>query len=89
MRDPLAALKARFRARAAANVERIEDLWATDRGSGELRGVIHDLAGAAGIFGHPRLGEAAMEIDDRYAAGDQPDEVQIEILLLRLREAAG
>lgn len=89
MTDPLAALKARFLVRAAANRERIEGLWAEDRSAAELRSVIHDLAGAAGIFGHPLVGEAAMEIDVRYANGGEPDAEQIERLLSRLREAIG
>lgn len=44
----------------------------------------HNLAGAAGTFGHAALSEAAMAIDDRYVAGETPDRDQLALLERRL-----
>ena len=88
MSDPLAALKMRFRVRAAADLDRLTRLWADEPETPELRALIHDLAGAAGIFGFPDLSAAALEIDNRHASGFQPDGVQMDRLFKGLREAA-
>lgn len=64
MNDPLAPLRAKF-------VERcVEDealLAAADplAPSEDLRMVVHRLAGAAGVFGHPQIGEFARILDDQ------------------------
>nr|WP_280644133.1 Hpt domain-containing protein [Brevundimonas alba] len=82
-------MKARFRLRAAEDLERLERLWTEEPDSADIRRTVHDLAGSAGIFGHPALGEAALAIDDRYASGGHPEQPQMDLLLQRLREAAG
>lgn len=86
MTDPLEALRDRFRLRAVRDGERIKQLWAENAASDELRGLIHDLSGAAGIFGYPSVSDAARVIDDRHAADQAPDDDQIATLLNRLAE---
>jgi HPt (histidine-containing phosphotransfer) domain-containing protein len=86
--DPLAPLRHKFRARAANDLARLRVLALGDLASEELKLLAHNLAGAAGLFGHAALGEAAMAIDDRYAGGDTPDPEQLALLEHRLRTAA-
>ena len=73
MTDPLAALRNRFRARSANDLERLKVLMQDDLTGKDLRHLVHSLAGAAGTFGFPALSEAAVLIDDDYAAGRTPD----------------
>lgn len=89
MTDPLAPLRERFRKRAADDLARLRVLAAGDLASNELRALAHNIAGAAGTFGYPALSEAAMAVDDRYAAGEAPDAPQLAVLEQRLVEAAG
>lgn len=89
MSDPLASLRARFRARVSDDIERVQRLWATEPGSTELRGLVHDLAGTAGMFGYDRLSEAALAIDDRHVAGGRPEAAQMDLLVQRMREVGG
>ncbi len=88
MNDPLAPLRERFRKRAADDLVRLRVLAAGDPASNELRMLAHNMAGAAGTFGYAALSEAAMAVDDRYAAGDAPDAGQLALLERRLAEAA-
>lgn len=68
MTDPLAPLRAKFRARAADDLARLRALReANDQA--ELRRLAHGIAGAAGTFGFPELGKAAVVIDDDCVAG--------------------
>lgn len=88
MSDPLAPLRERFRERVAGDLARLRHLRAGDLAGGELKALVHNLAGAAGTFGHPALSEAAMAIDDRYAVGTLPDAAQLALLEHRLAEIA-
>ena len=87
MSDPLSALRPLFRAKAAADLDRLTLLWAEHPASPEVASVIHDIAGAAGVFGFTGLSAVALEINDRLVAGDRPDAVQMEQLLRHLKEA--
>lgn len=49
MTDPLAALRARFRDRTSLDREALKQLAMDDLASDELRRLVHNLAGAAGI----------------------------------------
>jgi len=69
MTDPLAALRERFRARVADDRARLETLAAKGMQGDELRDLVHNLAGTAGMFGFPDVSAAAGEIDDQLAAG--------------------
>jgi HPt (histidine-containing phosphotransfer) domain-containing protein len=86
--DPLSALRPLFRARAAADLDRLTRLWAENPASPEIGLLIHDIAGGAGVFGFTNLSAVALEINERLVAGDRPDAVQIEQLLTHLNEAA-
>lgn len=88
MTDPLDALRDRFRARAAADRAELESLSKGDRGGADLRRLVHNLAGSAGIFGFGPLGLAAAEIDDQMAAGSPADIASLDRLKQRLDEAA-
>jgi HPt (histidine-containing phosphotransfer) domain-containing protein len=87
MTDALAPLRQRFRARAAGDLVRLRILSAEDP-TGELRTLVHNLAGAAGIFGYGPLGEAATAVDDCYFAGRTPDARLLAVLEQKLAEAA-
>ena len=84
----MAALQRRFRSRAAADLNRIEWLRVTEQTSTDLQRLVHDLAGAACMFGYPALGEAALAIDDCYARGEAPESGLFDRLTPLLREAA-
>lgn len=68
--DP--ALRARYGERKAElrdHAARIRDAGSyTDRDIEELRGLLHKLAGSAGMFGEARLGSDAAEIEDALEA---------------------
>jgi len=69
--DPLAALRGRFRDRGAETAARIRVHLAGPEDP-ELERLVHSLAGAAAMFGHAELGEAALAIDAIYAADGLP-----------------
>ncbi|SMF61194.1 Hpt domain-containing protein [Allosphingosinicella indica] len=67
----MAALKMRFAARAA------EDAAGLERAAGAgdwdaVRERAHGLAGRAGMFGHPGIGDAARSIEEEIDAGGSP-----------------
>ena len=80
MTHPLEMLRDRFRDRAAADRGTLEVLAEGDLKSGELRRLIHNLSGTAGIFGFGALSQAAAEIDDQMAAGMPVDPTSLERL---------
>ncbi|WP_271083841.1 Hpt domain-containing protein [Brevundimonas sp. NIBR11] len=88
MSDPLAPLRARFRARARDDLARLRALKTGDLASSDLRMLAHNMAGAAGTFGYAALGAAAMAVDDRYVVGDLPDADQLILLEHLLAQAA-
>jgi len=55
----------------------------------ELRQIVHGLAGAAGTFGYGEIGDVAIEIDDRFVAGDAVTAAVIARLLAALEQALG
>ena len=67
------ALKARFAQRAALDRIALNGAWAA-RDDDAIRRISHSLAGNAGMFGYPELGEAARQLEealDRTAPEDQ------------------
>lgn len=88
MTDPLAPLRDRFRARAAADRADLEALARGDPSSAELRRLVHNLAGSAGTFGYDALSQAAIEIDDQMASGLPADPASLGRLKERLDEVA-
>jgi len=66
--DLLADLRAAFRQRAARDrVILIQSLEAGD--ISQIEWIAHRLAGSAGMFGFSDVAEAALAIDDGFAAG--------------------
>lgn len=88
MTDALAPLRQRFRTRAADDLERLRALRAGGQDSEALRTLVHNMAGAAGIFGYTTLSEAAMAVDDSFFAGQAPDAAQLDLLERRLADVA-
>ena len=81
--ERMAALKLRFRDRAATDRERIRAaLDAGDRGS--LQTICHGLAGIAGIFGEPALGDVAEQVE--LAAERRAPEAELAPLCADLLE---
>lgn len=67
------ALKARFVERAAADRSALDHAWVT-RDDDTLRRISHSLAGNAGLFGYPKLSDAARDLEealDRPAPEEQ------------------
>ncbi len=89
MTDPLAPLRERFRDRVEIDLAQLREMVSGDLASDDLKRLAHNLAGAAGLFGHPELSKAAMAIDDRFAAGETPDLAQTELLETRMRAVIG
>lgn len=87
MTDPLAPLRARFRARVKSDRAELERLAGGDLTSPELRTLVHNLAGAAGTFGYGPLSTAAMAVDDQMTAGFPADQASLAALKQRLDEA--
>ena len=56
---------------------------------GELARIVHGLAGAAGTFGYAALGTVAIELDDRFVAGEPVLAADIARLLAALEHALG
>ena len=86
MIDPLAALIDRFRARTVADRAKLEVFVNGDLNSADLRKLVHNLAGTAGIFGYGPLGQAAAKIDDQMALGLPADPASLDRLKERLDE---
>ena len=81
--DPLAALRGRFRDRAAETAARLRAHLAGDE-EPDLERLVHSLAGAATMFGHAELGEAALAADSTFAAGGRPTPETLADLARRL-----
>lgn len=90
--SPLTALHPKFTAHCDRAVERLTELEAELRSCGrskvvdlraEARGIAHQLAGTAAMFGQPRLGQAAAEIDDALSpARGGPDSQNIRTMVI-------
>lgn len=86
MTDPLTALRDRFRDRAQTDRAALEILAKADCSGTDLRQLVHNLAGVAGMFGYKALSQAAAEIDDQMAAGLRADSASLDRLKERLDE---
>jgi HPt (histidine-containing phosphotransfer) domain-containing protein len=78
----------RFRVRLEADRRRLAEL-SDDGDRNELRRVVHGLAGAAGTFGYREIGDAAIALDDKFAAGERVLPVDIARLVAALEQALG
>lgn len=87
MSDPLASLRARFSERCGADLSRMRELRETSS-SDELVRIVHNLAGAAGIFGMSALSSAAAAVDDRFASGRTPEPELLDALEAELAALA-
>lgn len=82
--DPLAAIRARFRARMSHALEMFENANGRDDSS-ELRGEAHKLAGIAATLGFAQLGHAAAKVDALLHIA--PDHADVCALIHTLRQA--
>jgi HPt (histidine-containing phosphotransfer) domain-containing protein len=69
MRDKLAAIRGGFLRRVGRDADTLVDCWSameinSATALARIRAVAHGLAGAAGIFGYPRLGNAAATLEE-------------------------
>jgi HPt (histidine-containing phosphotransfer) domain-containing protein len=87
MTDPLAGLRERFRTRCGDELEQVRALRQSPTAA-ELMRVVHNLAGAAGIFGFAALSAAAAVIDDGFASGRTPDPKLLDALEAELAAVA-
>lgn len=88
MTDRFAPLRARFRERVKADLDRLRGLRTENLDSEDLQRLVHNTAGAAGTFGFVDLSEAAMAVDDRYAVGDLPEAARLDALERAMVEVA-
>lgn len=86
MSAALEALKVSFRERAAADARAIETAMARKDGVNELATLVHGLAGAAGIFGHATISEAALALDTVFAEGRRPSSADLAALVQTIRD---
>ncbi|WP_122464519.1 MULTISPECIES: Hpt domain-containing protein [Brevundimonas] len=70
--DPLAALRARFAAKAADEAALLRQYRGGEMSTREAEQAVHALAGAAGLFGFAVVSDLARALDARFAAGDPP-----------------
>jgi HPt (histidine-containing phosphotransfer) domain-containing protein len=85
----MAALRERFRARAAD--DRASILAARDAGDlAEVGRLAHGLSGSGGVFGFPQLGADAQALENAIDAGAKPEDLAVlcDRLLVRLAQVA-
>lgn len=85
MTDRMAALRARFLARAAEDLMRLRGPDAL--ADAELGARVHQLAGAAGVFGFPELSRLAAIVDHGLHRGEAVDLIPLIAALESLPEA--
>lgn len=86
--DPVAALRSLFVERCRADLAGLRRL----RERGDVAGVgaiAHRLAGAAGSFGFPEIGAAALVVDERIRHGAEVSAADIERLFELLAGLGG
>jgi HPt (histidine-containing phosphotransfer) domain-containing protein len=84
------ALLAEYRRDLPQTLERIDSLLAGARFA-ELRRALHTLAGSAGTYGLPRVGQAAAEAEAYLEAGvplEAARRAELERLVARVRDEA-
>lgn len=72
----LAEMRGEFAAGLPAKLARIESLW-REIGAGypkneDLLRIVHSMAGAAGTFGFPEVGDAALELEEVLKSSRDP-----------------
>ena len=85
----MAALRARFIERCAADLSRLRTMAAKgELGGEEPRALVHSLAGAGATFGFPEVSTAAGRLDDAYVSGRIPSEAEVRALIAALEAVA-
>lgn len=81
--DPLAALRARFKARCLDDLAVLVAARADPalRSQEALRTTVHRLSGAAGTFGYPVVSEVAGELDQDLHDGRPVDADRLDLLI--------
>lgn len=88
MTDPLAPLRARFSERCRTDLERLRTLRQGSEAGPEMMTLVHNLAGAAGIFGYPSLSATAAALDDGFVSGRGPEANLLDMLEAQLAALA-
>lgn len=81
MADLLEGLRIKFRARCEGDAVAIAAHLDGRPADEPLERIIHRIAGAAGMFGAPDLGQAAQKLDEGFADGRQPSEADLRNIL--------
>lgn len=81
--DPVAAVRSQFLARCREDVAALQAAMADPAGKGRktLLITIHQLSGAAGVFGFRAISEMAGELDDALQAGETPEPADVQALV--------
>ncbi len=87
MADMLAALREKFRDRCVTDAATVRDYLEGRTAAEPVERIVHRIAGAAGMFGAPELGQAAHLLDESFAQGRAPTEAQLRDLLILLDKA--
>lgn len=85
--DWLAPLKAKFAARLEGEVEALRAAWAR-RDTETIIDRAHKLAGLAGMVGAPKVGEAALLLEETARSGADPAG-QLSELIAEIERARG
>lgn len=72
------ALRARFAERAVVDRAALCAAWEADDRDALLR-TAHSLAGNAGLFGHPRLSEAARLLEEALGESTSDEQVRMQL----------
>ena len=85
--ETLATLGMRFRIRALADADALEAALAQAGGAPAcIEAMAHGLAGSAGMFGEPEIGEVAGALDASFAEGRPPDAAMVRALVAVIRD---
>lgn len=85
--EKFAALKTRFRAFCGQEAVRLRAHLAGTPDP-ELQALVHGLAGAAGTFGYPEVGDPAIAIDTLFVEGKTPTNEALADLADRMEKLA-
>ena len=86
MSDAISRLRADFVQRCREDQKRLAE---ASPGEEVFASITHRLAGAAGSFGFPELGEAAAAVDHAIRSGEQPAAARVNTLMSELRRVTG
>lgn len=86
MTTRLEALKRRFLERCSSDLIVLQRVMLVPEAvsSNDFKTLVHQMSGAAAVFGFPELSAAAMCLDDVLSAGTPPSRQQVQALIDQL-----